>query len=142
MRRRLNVLLVEDDPGDVEITLEVLYMNDLRINIRVVENGQAALDLLQDGFHEPYRPDLILLDLNMPGMNGKELLLKIKKNQKTSRIPVIIVTTSESDDDIRFAYQHGASCFITKPRGLDQYTTLLKALENFWLTCVKFPPKN
>jgi chemotaxis family two-component system response regulator Rcp1 len=142
MGRRLNILLVEDDPGDVEITMEVLDMNDLRINIRVVENGQAALDLLQEGFPEPYRPDLILLDLNMPGMNGKELLLKIKKNQKTSRIPVIIVTTSESDDDIRFAYQHGASCYISKPKGLDHYIAILKALENFWLSCVKFPPKN
>lgn len=141
MRQRLEVLLVEDDPGDVEITLEVLRMNDLRINMRVAENGQAALDLLNEDSPQAYRPDLILLDLNMPGMNGKELLHEIKEDQILRSIPVIIVTTSESDDDIRYTYHRGASCYITKPRGLDQYTAILKALENFWLDCVKFPSK-
>ena len=142
MKKRLNILLVEDDPGDVEITLEVLKLNNLRINIRVAESGQEALDCLNGVGCKDYRPDLILLDLNMPGMNGKEVLSEIKKDGSLRDIPVIVVTTSESEDDVSYSYHTGASCYITKPRGLQEYSSMLKALEEFWLNCVRFPSVN
>lgn len=139
---RLDILLIEDDPGDVDITIAVLEQNKLRIDIRVAESGQAAMDLLLDETDLQYRPNLILLDLNMPGKNGKEVLKEIKEHPELKKIPVIIVTTSDSEDDITFAYQNGASCYIVKPNGLVQYSNTLKALESFWLSSVKFPSVN
>ena len=141
MKERLDLLLIEDDPGDVEITMEVLKLNNLRIDVRVAENGQVAVDYLLKETDPAYRPDLILLDLNMPGKSGRQVLREIKENLTLKSIPVIILTTSESEDDISFTYQYGASCYITKPHGLKQYSSTLKALESFWLSWVKFPPR-
>lgn len=141
MKQKWDILLVDNDAGDVEITEEILMINKVHVKLRVVEKGQDALDWLYDSDHSEYRPDLILLDIDIPGLNGKEFLLKIKRNPWLSIIPIIVISNSEVDDDVRFTYGNGASCYMLKPTGSERYSSAIKALTNFWLECVKLPSK-
>ncbi len=142
--KRIEVLLVEDDPQDVEITKELMELSKVRLNVNVVGNGAEALSYLrkENEFANSMRPDLILLDLNMPKMNGREFLHEIKKDDSLCMIPVVILTTSKADEDIVKTYKLGASCYVTKPVGLDQFQKVVQAVDNFWFTVVKYPPKS
>ena len=140
----IEVLLVEDDPQDVEITKEVMELSKVRLNVNVVENGAEALAFLrkESPFENAIRPDLILLDLNMPKMNGKEFLEEMKKDDNLRLIPVVILTTSKAEEDIVKTYKLGASCYVTKPVGLEQFQKVVQAVDNFWFTVVKYPSVN
>jgi len=137
----IKVLLIEDDPGDVYLTQEALDTSRLTIDLQVIENGDAALDYLyQRGeYTSAERPDLILLDLNLPGRNGDEILAEIKQNQELKQIPVVVLTASKLDEDILQSYRLGANCYVTKPVGLNQFLEIIHNLEDFWLTVVKLP---
>jgi two-component system, chemotaxis family, response regulator Rcp1 len=143
MKKVADVLLVEDDPGDVELTREALKTVKMSIALHVVQDGDSALKYLKQ--HPPYqsavRPDLILLDLNLPKMSGREVLRAIKGDETLSSIPVIILTTSESDADIAACYYLGANCYITKPLGLEAFIKAVHTIDDFWFSLVKLPPK-
>ncbi|MCB2196608.1 MAG: response regulator [Bacteroidetes bacterium] len=138
----IEVLLVEDDPQDVEITKEVMELSKVKLNVNVVGNGVEALGYLrkEDGYKDAVKPDLILLDLNMPKMNGREFLEEMKKDEHLKLIPVVVLTTSKADEDIVKTYKLGASCYVTKPVGLDQFQKVVQAVDSFWFTVVKYPP--
>ena len=138
----IEILMVEDNPGDVRLTVEALTEAKVFNNLHVVEDGAAALDFLRR--KEPYtqapRPDLILLDLNLPKKNGREVLAEIKTDPALMTIPVVILTTSKAEEDIIRAYTLHANCYITKPVGLAQLTDIVRTIEKFWLTIVTLPP--
>jgi len=138
----IEVLLVDDDPGDVELTKEVLEMAKVKLSLNVVEDGVETMRYLRNEgkYRDATRPDLILLDLNMPRKDGREVLDEIKGDEKLKSIPVVILTTSDAHEDITKTYTSGASCYITKPVGLEQFQQVVEAVENFWFTVVKFPP--
>jgi len=137
----IEILLVEDDAGDAELTREVLDDSKLRLNVTVVQDGVEALAYLRrEGAHaRAPRPDLILLDLNLPRMNGRELLEVLKGDENLRLIPVVILTTSKADEDILKVYALGGNCFVTKPVGLPQFARVVKSIDNFWFTVVKLP---
>ncbi len=141
MKKFVNILLVEDDPADVELTLETLKDSKLTINLGVVEDGVEALRYLRNEspFEEAVRPDLILLDLNMPRKDGRETLAEIKASKDLCTIPVVILTTSSAEEDVLKSYGMGANCYITKPVGLEQFAKVVKSIEDFWFTVVKLP---
>lgn len=137
----IDVLLVEDNPGDVRLTREALKEGKVWNTLHVVEDGVAAMAFVrQEGqyVHAP-RPDLILLDLNLPKKDGREVLALLKADEKLKRIPVVILTTSQAEEDILKAYNLNANCYITKPVDFDQFLKVVKAVEEFWLTIVKLP---
>ncbi len=133
----IQILLVEDNPGDARLAVEALTEGKITNNISVVQDGVEAISFLRDE-NNP-RPDLIFLDLNLPKMNGKEVLAVIKNDPKLKRIPVIILTTSDADQDISATYDLQANCYITKPVGFDQFIEVIQSVENFWLSIVKLP---
>ncbi len=138
----IEILLAEDNPGDARLTVEGFKDAKVKNKITVVEDGIEALAYLR---HEgPYAnavlPDLILLDLNMPKKDGREVLAEIKADENLWRIPVLVFTVSSAEKDILAAYNLQASAFITKPIDLDEFITVVKSLEEFWLTIVKLPP--
>lgn len=137
----INILLVEDNPADVRLTQEVLKDAKVRNTLTVVGDGEEAMALLRrEGKHATaLRPDLILLDLNLPKMDGRELLAEIKSDENLKIIPVIILTTSTSEEDILKSYGLHANCYITKPVDLDQFVKVVQSVEDFWLTIVKLP---
>jgi two-component system, chemotaxis family, response regulator Rcp1 len=139
--RPIEILLVEDSPGDVRLTLESLKESKVRNNISVVGDGIEALAFLrcQDKHGHAPRPDLILLDLNLPKKDGREVLADIKNDPELKRIPVVILTTSKAEEDILRTYTLHANCYITKPVNLDQFMKVVRAIEDFWLTIVKLP---
>ncbi len=137
----IEILLIEDNPSDIRLTQEVLKESKLQNNLHVVEDGEEALDYL---YHRgPYaqepQPDLILLDLNLPNLDGREVLSKIKQDEALNHIPVVVLTTSDAGEDIMRSYQLYANCYITKPIDLDQFIKVVNAIEDFWLTIVKLP---
>jgi two-component system, chemotaxis family, response regulator Rcp1 len=138
----INILLVEDNPGDVRLTKEAMRDSKVRNNLEVVEDGVEALAFLhKDGpFAGFFRPDLILLDLNLPRKSGLEVLQEIKADESLKRIPVVILTTSQAEKDIVKSYDLHANAYITKPVDLDQFIAVVKAIEGFWLEIVKLPP--
>jgi two-component system, chemotaxis family, response regulator Rcp1 len=138
----LEVLLVEDSPGDVRLTQEALKDAKVHINLRVVRDGIDAMAfLMREGeYATAPRPDLILLDLNLPKKDGREVLREIKENQELKSIPVVILTTSASEADILRSYLLHANCYITKPVNLDGFLTVVKSIDSFWLSVVKLPP--
>lgn len=139
----IKVLLVEDDPEDVELTMEVMNMTKISLDIDVAKDGIEALEKL-DQYHSdnPLNlPDLVLLDLNMPRMNGHEVLQKIKADVRFRKIPVVILTTSKAEADITKSYEEGVSCYITKPVGLKEFQDVVEAINSFWFTVVKLPNK-
>jgi CheY-like chemotaxis protein len=138
----LEVLLVEDSPGDVRLTKEALKDAKVHINLRVVRDGIDAIAfLMREGeYATASRPDLILLDLNLPKKDGREVLREIKENQELKSIPVVILTTSASEADILRSYLLHANCYVTKPVNLDGFLTVVKSIDSFWLSIVKLPP--
>ena len=141
--RPIDVLLVEDDAGDVELIRETLKDSKVLVNINVVINGEQALSYLrhEEPYQQSLRPNLILCDLNMPKMDGRQLLQIIKKDEDISNIPVIILTTSDSETDIVKSYGLGANCYVTKPLDLKQFSLVVNTIENFWFSLVKLVPK-
>jgi CheY-like chemotaxis protein len=136
-----NVLLVEDNEDDVELTLEALNNSKLQVKIHVVSDGMTAMTFLrrEGEYAGAQRPDLILLDLNLPRMDGREVLKEIREDPKLTDIPVVILTTSEDEEDILKAYLLHANCYITKPIDFSQFTRIIKQIEGFWLQLVKLP---
>ena len=139
--RPIEILLVEDNPGDVRLTMEALKEGKLRNNLSVVGDGVEALALLrrEGRFADSVRPDLILLDLNLPKKSGLEVLADIKADEDLRRTPVVILTTSEAEQDIVKSYNLYANCYISKPVDLEQFMKVVKSVEEFWLTIVKLP---
>jgi two-component system, chemotaxis family, response regulator Rcp1 len=137
----VDILLVEDNAGDVRLTKEVLKDSKDRNNLIVASNGEEAMDCLRRSgkFKGASRPDLILLDLNLPIKDGREVLAQIKSDENLKRIPVVILTTSKAEEDILKTYNLHANCYITKPVDLDQFCAVVKSLEDFWLAIVKLP---
>jgi two-component system, chemotaxis family, response regulator Rcp1 len=138
----VEVLLVEDNPGDVRLTREALKESKVLINLNVTSDGVEALSYLkQEGkYKNIVVPDIILLDLNLPRKDGRELLAEIKPDPDLRRIPVVILTTSKAEEDIIRTYDLGANCYITKPVDLEQFLQVIKSVEDFWFTIVKLPP--
>jgi two-component system, chemotaxis family, response regulator Rcp1 len=141
--RPIEILMVEDNPGDVRLTVEALKEAKVRNNLHTVEDGVEALAFLrrEGRYADVPRPDLVLLDLNLPKMNGREVLAEIKEDPDLRRIPVVILTVSQAEQDIVKSYNLHANCYITKPVDLDQFLEVVKSIENFWLTIVKLPPR-
>ena len=139
--KSIEILLVEDNPGDVRLTQEAARETKVLSNMHVVNNGMDAMAFLKRSgrFGSVPRPDLVLLDLNMPGMDGREVLKQIKSDDNFRRIPVVIITSSQAEEDILRAYDLQASCYVTKPVDLDQFIKVVRNIENFWLTIVKLP---
>ena len=139
----IHILLVDDDPGDVRLTLEALKRSKLYSSIDNVENGEEALAYLRNEgkYSNAPRPDLILLDLNMPRKDGRETLAEIKRDADLHLIPVVILTTSSAESDVFKSYDLGANCFITKPVDLAQFMQVIQETELFWFAVVKLPPK-
>ena len=137
----IDILLVEDNPGDSRLAMEALKESKLRNNLHIVTDGVEAMDFLyKRGKHAQVpRPDLILLDLNLPKKDGREVLAEIKSDPDLKRIPVVILTISKAEEDVLKAYNLHANCFITKPLDLGQFVTVVKSIEDFWLTIVKRP---
>jgi CheY-like chemotaxis protein len=139
--RPVEILLVEDNPGDVRLTREALKEDKVRNNLHVVEDGLAAMEWLyhKGKYADAPRPDIILLDLNLPKKDGREVLSEIKTDNDLKRIPVVVLTTSKAEEDVLRAYSFNANCYITKPVDLEQFIRVVKAIEEFWLTIVKLP---
>jgi chemotaxis family two-component system response regulator Rcp1 len=137
----VEILLIEDNPGDVRLTREALNNGRVLNNLHVVEDGQQAMAFLRrwPGFEDAPTPDLIIMDLHLPGKDGQTLLKEIKADRKLRRIPVVILTTSEAKDDILKAYEAQASCYVTKPVDLDQFLNIVRSIEDFWFKIVKLP---
>ncbi|MHA2362487.1 MAG: response regulator [Candidatus Hodarchaeales archaeon] len=139
--KTIHVLLVEDNPADVRLTQEIIKESKLFIKLSIVEDGDEALNFLrnQGEFSDAKRPDLILLDLNLPKKDGREVLAEIKNDNDLKIIPVVILTTSASEKDIAKSYGLHANCFVTKPVDLEQFSLVVKSIENFWFAIVKLP---
>ena len=139
--RPIEILLVEDNPGDVRLTMEALREAKVCNRIHTVYDGMQALAFLnRDGSYVNVpSPDLIMLDLNLPKKDGREVLASIKANERIKHIPVVILTTSKSEEDIVKSYELQASCYVTKPVDLDQFLEVVKSIGDFWLTIVKLP---
>jgi two-component system response regulator len=137
----ITVLMVEDDPDDVYLTQAALRDSWLRVNLQVVEDGVEAMRYLrrEGGHADSRRPNLILLDLNLPRMDGREVLAHIKGDEEMSTIPTVILTTSEAEVDIVRSYQLKANCYLSKPVQLDAFESLVKSINDFWLVKVKLP---
>jgi CheY-like chemotaxis protein len=144
--RQLTILLVEDNPRDVRLTQRAFAQADMSHDLRVVRDGDEALDYLhrEGQYKEPQlspRPDLILLDLNLPRMNGHELLDFLKQDQRFRQIPIIVLTTSGRPDDVRLAYEAGANAYLLKPVEFARFTDVMEQLGKFWLELVELPPE-
>ena len=139
----VDILLVEDNPGDVRLTKEALKDAKVLNQIYVAKDGVEAMEFLnkKGSFKEAPTPDMILLDLNLPRKDGREVLSEIKKDPKLKHIPVIVLTTSKADEDIIKTYNLHANAYITKPVDLNRFVEIIHALEEFWFTIVKLPPK-
>ena len=135
----ISILLIEDNPGDVRLTQEALKEGKILNQITVVEDGVEAMGYLRKKDSQN-RPDLIMLDLNLPRMNGREVLATIKADETLRRIPVVVLTTSDSEQDILDSYNLHANCYVTKPVDLEQFIHVVRSIEDFWLTVVKLPP--
>ena len=139
--RPIEILLVEDNPGDVRLTQEALGEAKVRNNLAVARDGVEALSYLRQEtpFEEATRPDLVLLDLNLPRKDGREVLAEIKADPSLRRLPVVVLTTSSAEKDVLESYNLYANCYITKPVDLDQFVGIVSSIEDFWLTIVKLP---
>ena len=138
-----DVLLVEDNPGDIRLTTEALKVAKIANRLHVVRNGVDAVSFLrrEGTFREAPRPDLVLLDLNLPRKNGWEVLAEIKSDSELRMIPIVVLTTSTSDEDIRMSYRLHANSFVAKPVDFDSFLEIVKIIDGFWLELVRLPPK-
>jgi CheY-like chemotaxis protein len=139
--RPVEILLVEDNPGDARLAVEALREAKVSNHLHWVVNGVDAMAFLrrQGPYPSAPRPDLVLLDLNLPKMDGREVLTQIKNDHGLRRIPVVILTTSQAEDDISGAYHLNANSYITKPVDLDRFMTVVRSIDKFWLTLVELP---
>ena len=139
--RPIEILLVEDNPGDVELTMEALKEGRVANRLHVVSDGVMALEYLRSlgPGSANARPDLILLDLNLPKKDGREVLAEIKADRKLMRIPVVVLTTSEAEKDVLQSYALHANCYITKPVDFEQFIRVVKSIDEFWLSVVRLP---
>jgi len=139
--RAIDILLVEDNPADVRLTREALKDAKVSNTLHVVGDGVEAMDFLQrkKSHTSAVRPDLILLDLNLPRKNGKEVLADIKSDEDLRSIPVVILTTSRSEEDVMKTYRLHANCFITKPVDLAQFVNVVRSIDDFWFSIVRLP---
>jgi CheY-like chemotaxis protein len=139
----IEVLLVEDDPGDVLMTREAFEEHEIGNRLSVVSDGVAALAYLrrEDPYADAVRPDLILLDLNLPRRDGREVLQEIKFDEDLRQIPVVVLTTSQADEDILRSYQLHANAYVTKPVDFEQFTTVVRRIDDFFVSVVKLPPR-
>ena len=137
----IEILLVEDNPGDADLAREALEMSKVHNTLHVVGDGVEAMSFLKrTGAHASApRPDLIILDLNLPRMDGREVLARVKSDDDLKRIPVVILTTSRDEEDILRSYNLHANCFISKPIDLNQFLKVVRSIEDFWLCIVKLP---
>jgi len=139
--RPIEILLVEDNPGDVRLTVEGLKESKVRNNLNIARDGVEAMEFLrrEGQYVGAVRPDLILLDLNLPRMDGREVLAEIKSDPKLKTIPVVVLTTSGAEQDVLRSYELQANCYITKPVDLEQFIAVVKSIEDFWFTIVTLP---
>jgi two-component system, chemotaxis family, response regulator Rcp1 len=139
----IDILLVEDNPGDARLAQEALRDSKIHNVISVARDGVEAMQFLrkEERFAAAKTPDLVLLDLNLPRKDGREVLAEIKSDPVLRRIPVVILTTSRDEEDVVRTYDLHANCFITKPIDLSQFIRVVRSIENFWLSIVKLPPK-
>jgi CheY-like chemotaxis protein len=137
----IEILLVEDSPDDAALTVDALHEGRVHNRVTVVEDGVEAMAFLrrQDPYADAPRPDLILLDLNLPRKNGREVLTEVKQDPDLRRIPVVIMTSSDDEKDILAAYNLYVNCYVTKPVDLDQFIRVVKSIEHFWFSIVKLP---
>ena len=142
--KRIHILLVEDNEGDIILTREALFDAKIDNQVSVVRDGEQAINFLNDAAKNDVTllPDLILLDINLPKIDGKEVLLYIKTDPALKKIPVVMLTTSSSEMDINDAYSNHANCFITKPVDLNKFFGVVRMIEDFWITIVKLPAKD
>ncbi len=140
---RVEILLIEDNPGDVRLTKLALRGGKILNNINVVMDGAEAMDyLLRKGkYSDATRPDLIILDLNLPKKDGRQVLKEIKDNESLRRIPIVVLTTSRDEQDVLKSYNLHANAYITKPLDLDQFIDVVRSIETFWVSVVRLPPK-
>lgn len=139
--RPIEILLVEDNEGDVRLTREALKENKVSNNLSVVGDGVEAMQFLrrQGKYAGVPRPDLILLDLNLPKKDGRQVLAEIKSDEELKRVPVVILTTSKAEEDVIRTYDLHANCYVTKPVGFEEFASVVRSIENFWLTVVMLP---
>ena len=139
----IDILLVEDSPSDAVLAIEALKAGKTASTLNHIEDGIEAMNYLRqrDKYMKAIRPDLIMLDLDLPGMDGREVLAEIKADDDLKIIPIIVLTTSSSDEDILKSYQLGANCFITKPVDFANFVNMVKSIKDFWLTVVTLPVK-
>jgi two-component system, chemotaxis family, response regulator Rcp1 len=139
--RAIEILLVEDNPGDVRLTLELFKDCKLQNKIHVAKDGVEAIAFLRrmGAYSDAVRPDLIFLDLNLPKKNGREVLAEIKEDSDLRRIPVVVLTGSQAEEDILRSYNLHANCYISKPVDLDQFVSVIKSIQEFWFSIVKLP---
>ncbi len=141
--RPIEILLVEDNPADARLTIEAVRDSKVQNNLALIGDGVEALAYLRNvgKYAGAVRPDLIILDLNLPKKDGREVLAEIKRDPELKTIPVVIMTVSKDEEDILKSYDLHASCYVTKPVDFYQFLKVIKSIEDFWLTIVKFPPK-
>jgi chemotaxis family two-component system response regulator Rcp1 len=139
----IEILLIEDNPGDVRLTREALRDAKVVNDLTVVSDGAEAIDFLRrkGRYAAANRPDLILLDLNLPRKDGREVLEEIKQDPELKRIPVVIITSSKAEEDVLRSYNLHANCYVIKPVDFEQFVAVVKSIENFWMGIVKLPPK-
>jgi chemotaxis family two-component system response regulator Rcp1 len=140
----VEVLLVEDNPGDVRLTMEAMKEAKMVNNLSVASDGVEALAFLrrEGKFENAARPDIILLDLNLPKKDGREVLAEVKRDESLQQIPVVVLTTSQAEEDILRTYHLHANCYVTKPVDLDQFLRVVKSIGDFWFSMVKLPPNS
>lgn len=138
----IEILLIEDSPSDAHLTIKSFEQAKIANSLHWVEDGETAIEYLrQEGeYANEVRPDLIVLDLNLPGMDGREVLAEIKADPDLKRIPVVVLTTSNSEEDILRSYNLNANCYVTKPFDVQQFMQVVQLIGNFWLAAVKLPP--
>jgi len=143
MVKSISILLVEDNPGDADLAREALENSKMNNDLHVVDDGEKAMSFLrrEGSYADVPRPDLILLDLNLPKKDGRQVLAEIKSDNKLKRIPVVILTTSRAEEDVIKTYDLHANCYITKPIDLNQFLHVVRSIENFWMSIVVLPPK-
>lgn len=142
--KHVEILLVEDSETDVDLMREVMEDSKLSNNLHVVMDGVAAINYLrqQEEYENAVRPDIILLDLNLPKKDGREVLAEIKNDPDLQDIPVVVLTSSKAEEDIYRSYKLHANCYVTKPLDLEQFALIVRQIESFWFSVVKLPPKN
>jgi CheY-like chemotaxis protein len=137
--KELHILLVEDSPSDVRLIKEALKSAPVKIHLTVASDGVEAMNMLNGVEQDVVFPDLVVLDLNLPRKNGREVLAEIKQSPRLKHIPVLVMTSSSSDDDVTAAYELNANCYITKPFDLDAYVRVVQAIEDFWMCTATLP---